>query len=312
LEKKKMSDYLAMNSGGNPLYPNTEHYLKRVLNGNVTSVRQRLSAVLERLDYDFIEDHEEFEIQARRNSRGWAGAYASADVLEYPRTLIIKLKPLSENSTRASFAYIVKHPSLNRGEKEVLTREAETIAKLATVRATDKICTVCGTESTDDSRFCRKCGAPMTGDETALEVLRMTAEIRSGHTSVVTSSIISAVSAAVTLIALLVLAFGKPIAGALTLLVASIVLCLLNVAIIGFGWRRLNNALKLSTKEQKIINGKISAQPHPYSEQTLPYSESSALPPQPASFSVAEGTTELLDRNEETGAFVDHGGKTKS
>ncbi len=151
-----MADYLAMNSGGNNFYQNTEHYIKRVLTGNVASVRLRLSAVLERLDYDFIDDEGEFEIQARRNSRGWAGAYASADVLEYPRTLIIKLKPLSESSTRASFAYIIKHPSLNRGEKEVLTREAETIVKLATIRATDKICTVCGTESTDEFTFLPK------------------------------------------------------------------------------------------------------------------------------------------------------------
>lgn len=291
-----MADYLAMNSGGNPLYPNTEHYLKRVLTGNVASVRQRLSAVLERLDYDFIDDEEEFEIQAKRNVRGWAGSYASADVLDYPRTLIIKLKPLSENSTRASFAYIVKHPSLNRGEKEVLTREAETIVKLAAIRATDKICAVCGTESTDDSRFCRKCGAAMTGDETAVEVLRMTAEIRSGHTSVVTSAIISAVSAIVTLIALFVLALGKPIAGALPLLIASVVLCLLNVLVIGFGWKRLNNALKSNNKEQKTIPGKTA--------QTLPRAETSALPPQPATFSVTENTTELLNSDEETSAFV--------
>ena len=302
-----MSDYLAMNSSGNPLYPNTEHYLKRVLTGNATSVRGRLSAVLERLDYDFIDDEEEFEIQARRNSRGWAGAYASADVLEYPRTLIIKLKPLSENSTRASFAYIIKHPSLNRGEKEVLTREAETIVKLAMTRATDKICAVCGTESTDDSRFCRKCGSPMTGDETALEVLRMTAEIRSGHTSVVTSAIIAAATAIVTIAALLVLTTnGVVVKGFFILLLVSLAFSLINVAIIGFGWKRLNNALKSSTKEQKILPGKSAP-------QTLPGTDISALPPQPISFSsVTENTTELFDENEETAAFINRGNNTKS
>jgi len=297
-----MSDYLAMNSGGN-IYPNTEHYIKRVLTGNVASVRQRLSAVLERLDYDFIDDEGEFEIQAKRNSRGWAGAYASADVLEYPRTLIIKLKPLSESSTRASFAYIIKHPSLNRGEKEVLTREAETIVKLATIRATDKICTVCGTESTDDSRFCRKCGSPMTGDETALEVLRMTAEIRSGHTSVVTSAVISAATVVVTLAALLtILGSGVIIKGVFLLLIVSLIFSALNVAIIGFGWKRLNNALKSNNKEQKILSGKTTT-------QTLPGAETSALP-QPISFSsVTEGTTELFNENEKTAAFIKRGDK---
>jgi hypothetical protein len=301
-----MADYLAMNSGGNNFYQNTEHYIKRVLTGNVASVRLRLSAVLERLDYDFIDDEGEFEIQARRNSRGWAGAYASADVLEYPRTLIIKLKPLSENSTRASFAYIIKHPSLNRGEKEVLTREAETIVKLATIRATDKICTVCGTESTDDSRFCRKCGAPTTGDETALEVLRMTAEIRSGHTSVVSSAIIAAATTIVTLVILLTLIGSGAISkGVFSLLLLSLAFSAFNVLIIGFGWKRLNNALKSNNKEQKIIPGKTTA-------QTLPGAEVSALPPQPASFSsVTEGTTELFNQSEETAAFVNRDSNSK-
>lgn len=301
-----MADYLAMNSGGNNFYQNTEHYIKRVLTGNVASVRLRLSAVLERLDYDFIDDEGEFEIQARRNSRGWAGAYASADVLEYPRTIIIKLKPQSENSTRASFAYIIKHPSLNRGEKEVLTREAETIVKLATIRATDKICTVCGTESTDDSRFCRKCGAAMTGDETALEVLRMTAEIRSGHTSVVSSAIIAAATAIITLVILLILTGNGAISkGVFSLLLLSLAFSMLNVFIIGFGWKRLNNALKSNNKEQKIIPGKTV--------QTLPGAEISALPPQPASFSsVTEGTTELFNQGEETSAFINRGDNSKN
>ena len=300
-----MADYLAMNKGGNNFYPDTEHYLKRVLSGNVVGVRHRLNVVLERLDYDFIDDEGEFEIQARRNSRGWAGSYASADVLDYPRTLIIKLKPLGENSTRASFAYIVKHPSLNRGEKEVLTREAETIASLAAVRATDKICGVCGTESTDDSRFCRKCGALMTGDETALEVLRMTAEIRSGHTSVVTSAVIAAATAFVTLVALLMLAgIGAGNKGVFILLAMSVAFSILNVLIIGFGWKRLNNALKSNDKAQKIIHGKATP--------TLPGVETSALPPRPVSFSVTDATTELLNHNEENPAFVNRPDNSKN
>ena len=294
-----------MNNDGINYYQNTEHYSKRVLVGNVASVRHRLSAVLERLDYDFIDDEGEFEIQAKRNARGWAGAYASADVLDYPRTLIIKLKPLGDNSTRASFAYIVKHPSLNRGEKEVLTREAETIANLATIRATDKICQVCGTESTDDSRFCRKCGAPMTGDETALEVLRMTAEIRSGHTSVVTSAVIAAANALVTLGALLILTGSGAIdKGVFSLLLWSLALSVLGVLVIGFGWKRLNNAIKSNNKEQKVITGKTTP--------TLHDVETSALPPQPVSFSVTEETTELLNQNEETPAFVNRSHNKKT
>lgn len=108
---------------------------------------------------------------------------------DYPRTLAIKLKPLSENSTKVTFAYLIKHPWLQRGDKEVLTREAETLSAPATVRAADKICAVCGTESADDSRFCRKCGSAMTSEENSLEILRMAAETRSGHSSVVTGAV---------------------------------------------------------------------------------------------------------------------------
>ncbi len=298
-----MSDYFSKDSLGSNNYPNTEHYLRRILVGNVADVRRRLNDVLERLDYDFI-DEGELQIEARRGARGWAGAYASADVLDYPRSLLIKLKSLSENSTRASFAYTIKHPSLNRGEKEVLTREAETIATLATIRATDKICRVCGVEANDDSRFCRKCGNPMTGDETAIEVLRMTAEIRSGHTSVVTGAIIMAVTSLMTLAALLLLVIngGLMVKGVSLLLILSVVLGLINVVFISFGWKRLNNSLKSNNKEERIIKEhQIILEGNP---QTLADADISALPPAPASFSIAEETTRSLNSPEKTPVLV--------
>jgi ribosomal protein L40E len=263
--------------------------------GNVEDVRLRLSRVLERLDYDFIDDNE-FEIEARRGARGWATAYSSADVLDYPRTLIIKLKPLSANSTRASFAYTIKHPSLQRGEKEVLTREAETIATLATVRVMDRICAVCGTESDNDSRFCRKCGTPMTGDETAIEILRMTAEIRSGYTSVVSSTLLVGISVLITLTALILLLTGSNTKGISLLLTISVVFGFLNVLFLGFGWNRMRNALQFKGNEQKTFPQNII--------KPLTESETSALPPAPISFSVTDGTTELFDSNEKEFEFV--------
>jgi ribosomal protein L40E len=279
-----MANY-SYNYDGTVSYPTTEHYLRRVLVGNVEDVRHRLYKVLERLDYDFINENE-FEIEARRGARGWATAYSSADVLDYPRTLVIKLKPLNEISTHASFAYTVKHPSLQRGEKEVLTREAETIASLATVRAMDRICAVCGTESDNDSRFCRKCGTPMTGDETAIEILRMTAEIRSGYTSVVSSTIFVGITAILTLIALILL-FTQGGKGTLPLLVISTIFGFLNIIFLGFGWNRMRNALKSKTKEEKSF--------YRHTIPTLPEAETSTLPPAPASFSVTDRTTELFD-----------------
>lgn len=276
-------------------YPSTEHYLRRVLVGNVEAVRHRLYGVLERLDYDFINENE-FEIEAKRGARGWATAYSSADVLDYPRTLVIKLKPLSENSTHASFSYTIKHPSLQRGEKEVLTREAETIATLATVRAMDRICAVCGTESDNNSRFCRKCGTPMTGDETAIEILRMTAEIRSGYTSVVSSTILVGITTLIILAALILLLTGSNIKGISALLMISVAFGFLNVLFLGFGWNRMRNALKSKSNEPKQFSQNIT--------KTLSDSETTALPPAPISFSVTDGTTELFDANEKEFEFV--------
>ena len=291
-----MANY-SYNYDGTVNYPTTEHYLRRVLVGKVEDVRRRLNDVLERLDYDFINENE-FEIEAKRSARGWASAYSSADVLDYPRTLIIKLKPLSENSTHASFAYTVKHPSLQRGEIEVLTREAETIASLATVRAMDRICAVCGTES-DKARFCRKCGTPLTGDETAIEILRMTAEVRSGYTSVVSSTILVGITTLITLGALILLLTGnidKGISIISILLGISVVFGFLNILFLGFGWNRMRNALKSKNKEEKSF--------HSNTIKTLPDIKNNALPPAPVSFSVTDRTTELFSDNEKEFEFI--------
>ena len=280
-------------------YQDSEHYLQRVLTGNVNDVRRRLTLALERLDYDFI-DEGDLEIQAKRNSRGWASAWASADVLDYARTLVIRFKPLSENLTRASFVYVIKHPSLQRGEKEVLTREAETLSTLATVRATDKICAVCGTESHDESRFCRNCGAPMTSDEAAIEILRMTAETRSGHTSIAVSTIIGLFIAVMNIAAIISLLYsGVGNKGVFIFLGVGIFLSLLIVISNGFGWKRLNNALKTTEKKdypQKIIIEKDAPR--------ISGGNTNALPSAPA-YSVIEDTTSLLDFNRKTAELVE-------
>lgn len=285
-------------TGVNIYHQDTEHFLQRVLAGNVDDVRRRLTIALERLDYDFI-DEGDFEIQAKRNARGWAGAGASADVLDYARTLVIKFKPLNENLTRASFVYIVKHPWLQRGEKEILTREAETLATLSTVRVTDKNCAVCGAETTADSRFCRKCGAAMTSDETALEVLRMSAEVRSGHTSVAMGTIFGVLLALINFAALIAAIFsGVANAGVVAFLGSGIVLSLLVILSNGFGWRRLNKALKTGSKANQ------SPQAFPdKSGRAISGSNTNALPASPA-YSVIENTTELLQSDDRLAAEI--------
>ncbi|HKO96506.1 MAG TPA: zinc ribbon domain-containing protein [Pyrinomonadaceae bacterium] len=280
-----MSDFFDVGSGYGS--QTTEIYLKRQLVGNVESVSGRLVAALERLGYDVIE--EEPAILGRRGGRGWGTWYGSADVLDYSMTVVIRLKPIGDHSTRATFDYKICHPWLSKGDKEIVSREAEAITALATMRSADKLCAACGTESMDDSRFCRRCGAPMTAEQTEVDVLRMAAETRAGHTSVVTSTILSLVSMLIAVLAIVAIA----IKGSLSLKgfwgwIAFLgVVSLINFFMGWFAWGRLNSALRIKRAEQRVM-------PVTDAVQTLPASDTTALPPARAALSVTEGTTELL------------------
>ena len=165
----------------------TEIYLKEILADNAAQVRLQILEAVESFGYDIIED--EPHIVGRREATGWGIWSGSADVLDYARTLTIRLKPVGANSTRVTFGYAVKHPMLTKGEKNIVAQEARTIAAICR-QSVQKICPACETESTDDSRFCRKCGAPLTTELAELEVLRMMAETRAAKTSVVTAAVL--------------------------------------------------------------------------------------------------------------------------
>jgi hypothetical protein len=285
------AEFMVTDAGSGFSSDTTEIYLKKVLAGNIESVRVRLIAALERLGYDIID--EEPVIIGRRGARGWATWYGSADVLDYAMTLSIRLKSIGAQSTRATFDYVIKHPWLSRGEKEVLAREAEAITSLATVRAAEKVCASCATEATDDSRFCRRCGAPMTSEGAELEVFHMAAEARAGHTSVVTSAMLSLGSLAITLFAWLVLAIRGSVTPKLmgALMVLTGLLALFNFYVGLCAWGRLNRALKSKGKQQTI---------HAAGTPALPTHETHALPPaHTPGVSVVEGTTELLTPHEQ-------------
>lgn len=282
-----MSDFVDVSGGYGS--QTTEIYLKRELVGSVESVSARLIAALERLGYDVIEDQP--AILGRRGARGWGTWYGSADVLDYSMTLVIRLKPIGDHSTRATFDYKVSHPWLTKGDKEVVSREVEAITALATMRSADKLCAACGTEAMDDSRFCRRCGAPMTAEQTELDVLRMAAETRAGHTSVVTSTMLSLVSLLIALLAVVTIA----VKGSLTLTDKGfwgwigflVVISLFNFFVGWCAWGRLNSALRHKRAEQRVM--RVS------DAQTLSGTEATALPPGRVGTSVTEGTTELLN-----------------
>lgn len=298
-----MSDFIDVGGYGSQT---TEIYLKRVLAGNIESVRARLGVALERLGYDILE--EEPALHGRRGARGWGVWHSSADVLDYPMSLIVRLKSAGEHATHATFDYTIKHPWLSKGEKEVLTHEAEAIVALATARATEKVCNVCGTEATDDSRFCRRCGAPMTSEQAELDVLRMAAESRAGHTSVVTSAMLSLASIAIALITWFVFLKKGAVStkGLWLVIVLMGTLTLFNFLFGRFAWQRLNAALAFKREETRTLPGSQA--------QTLPHIEPAALPPRHAGHSVTEGTTELLNAQprEQEPLRLRRGGDTSS
>ncbi len=274
------------NQNVNSTSETTELYAKKVLAGNIESVRLRIVNALESAGYDVIE--EEPNIVGRRSAAGWGTWYGSADVRDYPMSLTVRLKSLSQNSTRATFDYLIKHPMLSKGDVNVVLQEAKTIAALSKIQLVEKICSVCETESTDDSRFCRNCGAPLTSEQAELEVLRVMAETRAGQTSFTTASVFLLVGFITVLIGLIFTAVGvfpaKTIIALLSVGVGGTALALISNL---FGWNRLKRALQ---KPQENKQYAPRAMP-----QTLETGEFQELPPHRPVASVTEGTTNLLD-----------------
>lgn len=291
-----MAEFMLGVESGGTAYQTTEHYLRRILAGDVASVRERLISALERLGYDILDD-DETVVRGRREARGWGTSYSSADVLDYPMTLTVRLKQHGGFGTRATFDYVVKHPSITKGEREVLTREAEAISALASVRGRDSVCSSCGTESTDDSKFCRRCGVKLAVEVPEIELLRVYAEMRAGYTSVVATFIASLASFGITGAALLALmfsgiAFGKGIGA---LLVIGMALSFLSLLFVGFGWNRSSRALKRG--------GSSVAPPADVPAPQLLTMPARSFEPPP---SVTERTTNLLsvDDPAKTGEFA--------
>ncbi len=267
----------------------TEIYVKKVLAGNLEMVRWQVIDALELLGYDIIED--EPNIIARRDARGWGRSYMSANPLDYGATVTVRFKSVGENSTRTTFDYLIKHGMLNKGDRKIIIQEANTIAAISKTHAIEKMCSVCETESTDDSKFCRRCGAPLTAEQAELEVLRMMSETRAAKSSVVSSTLLTTISS----VALLV-AFLLNNAGLMKPKLFVVLMIAGGAAFIGglianfFGWNRLKRALDQPEGQRSRISHNVPG--------SLESGEVRELPPQrQAPASVTEGTTNLLDKD---------------
>ena len=267
----------------------TELYLKKVLAGNVNTVRLQIIDAMETLGYDIVE--EEPNIIGRRGAKDWGTWFGSANPLDYATTLTVRLKPIGETSTRATFDYLIKHGMLNKGDRNIGVQEAKTIAAISKTHTIEKLCSVCETESTDDSKFCRRCGAPLTSEQAELEVLRMMAETRAAKTSIVTSSILTPLSALAILIFYILTTAGlmKPKVFPIILVLGGLGM-LAGFISTFFGWNRLKRALeKPETVSQHVTR---------MNQREVEMNDVKELPPQrQAPASVTEGTTNLLDKD---------------
>ena len=147
--------------------------------GEIASVRARLVEALQQVGYKVLGEQ---PIYAKRSKQGAACYDCSINVLDYQTTLTISLKQTNDAAVLATFSYEVKsYMRMTKGDRRTLAREAEAIVALATERLAISACRSCGTQVTDESHFCRRCGAPLVLDVPELEVLRLTRDTRGSY-----------------------------------------------------------------------------------------------------------------------------------
>ena len=272
-----MSEFIAAVDASGGAYVG-EHSARRVLAGDMESVRRRLAGGLEALGYTVLSEN---PLQARREQ---LKDCLRADFTEHQRRLTVLLRPNGETATAAVFDFTVVHAGvMTKGDRHTLEREADAIVALAEAPGATGVCRACGVENGEGGRFCRHCGAPNApGTPAELEVLRLTAGSRAGL-----QELVGGLS-----IALLALA------GALAMILLSVKPKVVNlgwgILVLGevIGWWM---ALYGLARIHRALNRQPAAAPTPAATVVPPqfaHGPDAALPP--AHFSVTEGTTELL------------------
>ena len=154
-----MSEFIAtMNSNSSGL-GQTDYNSKRVVVGDVETVRQRFVGALEKLGYYVISEQPLVAKNSTQQS-AFASVNCFPSVLNSPIRLTIGLRLFNETSTVATFDYSIMNSVVTKGDRQTLEREIEALMALVMTRPAAIVCAVCGTSQTSDSRFCRACGAP--------------------------------------------------------------------------------------------------------------------------------------------------------
>ncbi|HJQ33576.1 MAG TPA: zinc ribbon domain-containing protein [Pyrinomonadaceae bacterium] len=275
-----MSEFIpVMDMSGNG-YTVAEHSTRRVLAGDVESVRRRLVYALESLGYTVVSEN---PLQARR---GRQKDIVRSDFTDHARKLAVGLRQGGAAATQVTFEFAVTHGGCStKGDLLTLEREADAILALAAEPHAAGLCRACGTENGADARFCRLCGAPnVAGAPAELEVLRLTAGARAGLQEVVGGLFLMLLTAACMLPLIIFSVNPKPVrTGWIFLAIGEFFGWLMTL----YGVLRLYRTLNRKPEPLPSVGAPVT--------QALPHAQTSALPP--AHFSVTEGTTELLGAN---------------
>jgi hypothetical protein len=250
-----------------------EHQFRKVIPGDIETVRKRVADVLEDFGYAVLGDN---PIQGkRRRSR----TVLTATVLEYQTEITIALKPISAASTLATFDYGVEYLFL-KGDRKTLEREADAIIAMATTAADATVCPSCRTENSGGVRFCRVCGVPVARRDlpAELEVMRMSAFASAAHLETISALALQLLTLA---IAIPMILFGTR-----------------EVIQLGWGLLALGEILVLVILTQAIRRLKTTLTPavsdRPELSRRIDVDERAVL--SPLSQSVTEGTTELINK----------------
>jgi hypothetical protein len=261
-------------AGGIGAYP--EHHFRRVIPGDIETVRQKLCEVLQDFKYVVVNEN---PIQAKRPRRKsiWVSM-----VLDYDTVLTIGLKPISPASTLATFDYAVEQ-LFTKAEMRSLEREAEAIIAMATAVPVEAFCPSCGAETAGAVRFCRACGKPIARNElpAELDLMRLTASA-SGSQIEIRLGLIICLGALLTTLPMILFSGTKGAVFGWILLALGEALGFFHLRL---GMRRLHKALNPNDQAQQDMRPDL---PRATSVQ-----ERAPLPPQPVS--ITEGTTELIE-----------------
>jgi hypothetical protein len=256
----------------------SDHDLTLAIPGDVGTVRARLVNAIKTLGYKV---HGEQPVYAKRGPQGAAKWDCSLNVLDYPTTLTISLKQTNDAAVLATFNFEVKsYMRMTKGDRRTLAREAEAIAALAMERSALSACRVCGTQATDESHFCRRCGAPLALDVPELEVFRLTRNARGSYHSMFVG-LVSLLLALFTVLPWFLVNGGRIVG---PMLWVGVPLASYGLFLLLHGAWQLHRTLNPATTKSVTAPEQLA----------FKSSVTTALPPAPVNASVTEGTTSLL------------------